>query len=226
MIDQANELQDKVALFAQIGKTNVKSRILIADDHDLVRETVASYLATAADVEVSQSRNLDEALEQIGTHGAFDLVLLDLTMPGMTMPNGLTRCLDANRPGPVALLTGTSSDEIEHRAIMDGAADYLPKTLSPKDLVARVRRILSGHVAHSDAKHSEAEGEAVGTPVLTRREKDVLHGICAGKSNRDISQDLDVQEVTVKLHVKTLSRKIGARNRTHAALIARELHLI
>ncbi|MDX5381531.1 MAG: response regulator transcription factor [Rhodobacterales bacterium] len=205
----------------------MKSRILIADDHDLVRETLACYLAKSADLDVSQSRDLDGALEQIGSHGSFDLVLLDLTMPGMTMPNGLIRCLDANRPGPVALLTGTSSEEIEHRAIMDGAADYLPKTLTPDALVARVKRILAGEVARpSDLKQADTDVEVQGTPVLTRREKDVLQGICAGRSNREIAEELDVQEVTVKLHVKTLSRKLGARNRTHAALIARDLHLI
>lgn len=227
MISSDKELRGEAALFAGNGKINVKSRILIADDHDLVRETLACYLAHAADVDVSQSRDLDGALEQIGSNGAFDLVLLDLTMPGMTMPNGLIRCLDANRPGPVALLTGTSSEEIEHRAIMDGAADYLPKTLTPDALVVRVKRILAGHMAQpSQAKQSDTDGEAVGTPVLTRRERDVLEGICAGRSNREIGQELDVQEVTVKLHVKTLSRKLGARNRTHAALIARDLHLI
>lgn len=221
------KLRGDPAALTQLGKINVKSRILIADDHDLVRETLACYLAKSADLDVSQSRDLDGALEQIGSHGSFDLVLLDLTMPGMTMPNGLIRCLDANRPGPVALLTGTSSEEIEHRAIMDGAADYLPKTLTPDALVARVKRILAGEVARpSDLKHADTDVEVQGTPVLTRREKDVLQGICAGRSNREIAEELDVQEVTVKLHVKTLSRKLGARNRTHAALIARDLHLI
>ncbi len=62
--------------------------------------------------------------------------------------------------------------------------------------------------------------------MLTQRERDVLLGLCEGKSNKEIAQDLDVQEVTVKLHVKTLSRKLDARNRTHAAMLARELHLI
>lgn len=207
----------------------MKSRILIADDHDLVRETLASYLAGAANLDVSQSRDLDGALAEIRQNGPFDLVLLDLTMPGMTMPRGLLQCLEANRPGPVALLTGTTSEEIEHRAIMDGAADYLSKSLSPDTLVKRVQRILAGHVARPEDIEwpaTETETQPRGTPVLTRRERDVLQGLCEGKSNKEIAQDLDVQEVTVKLHVKTLSRKLDARNRTHAALIARDLHLI
>jgi two-component system nitrate/nitrite response regulator NarL len=65
-----------------------------------------------------------------------------------------------------------------------------------------------------------------GTPALTRRERDVLAGLCAGKSNKEIARDLGLQEVTVKLHVKTLTRKLGARNRTHAAMIARTAGLI
>ena len=67
------------------------------------------------------------------------------------------------------------------------------------------------------------EDQALAT--LTRRETDVLRGICEGKSNKEIARDLDLQEVTVKLHVKTLSRKLGAKNRTHAAMIARDAGL-
>lgn len=207
----------------------MKSKILIADDHDLVRETLAAYLASAAQVNVRQSRDLSDALDLIHLEGPFDLVLLDLAMPGMTMPEGLRKCLAANKPHPVALLTGATAEAMERRAIMDGAAGYLSKTLTPEELIARVREILAGRYARVEDLPERADAtdpRPRGTPTLTPRELDVLAGLCEGKSNKEIARDLNVQEVTIKLHVKTLSRKIQARNRTHAAMLARDLHLL
>lgn len=210
-------------------KIDVTSKILIADDHDLVRETLACFLSEETGAEVAQSRDLGTALERISTEGPFDLVLLDLTMPGMTMPDGLRKCLAANDPHPVAILTGTTSRDIEYRTIMDGAAGFLSKSLAPDALVAKIRTILEGKyttLEDLEARGIGAHGTGRGSPLLTQRERDVLAGLCEGKSNKEIAQDLEVQEVTVKLHVKTLSRKLEARNRTHAALLARDLHLI
>ena len=93
-------------------------------------------------------------------------------------------------------------------------------------MVTAIRAMLAGQVfVPTELLVSDApQGE--GMLSLTRRETDVLRGLCAGKSNKEIARDLDLQEVTVKLHVKTLSRKLGARNRTHAAMIARDEGLI
>ena len=212
----------------------MKSRVLFADDHDLVRETISQYLETSADLDISQSYDLNDTLAKIRNEGPFDLVLLDLTMPGMTMPDGLSACLDANKPRPVALLTGTASQEAKYRALLDGAADCLPKSLRPEALLDRIARLLSGQVttpadlaaadlaAGDDIAHLPAQG----TPMLTPRERDVLRGLSDGKSNKEIADALEIKEVTVKLHIKTLTRKLGARNRTHAALMGRDLHLI
>lgn len=208
---------------------DVTARILIADDHDLVRETLACFLVKTTGMTVGQSRSLEDTLHLIEAEGPFELVLLDLTMPGMTMPDGLKKCLAANAPHPVAILTGTTSQEVEYSTIVDGAAGFLSKALAPDDLVIRIRAILEGkHTTLADlgAYDLGQQNTGRGSPSLTQRERDVLLGICEGKSNKEIAQDLDVQEVTVKLHVKTLSRKLDARNRTHAAMLARELHLI
>ena len=101
-----------------------------------------------------------------------------------------------------------------------GAHGFLPKTLAPAELVDAVDILMSGEIylpedALSDMTHG-----------LTPREVEVVRGIAGGKSNKEIARDLGVQEVTVKLHVKTLSRKLGARNRTHAAMLARDLGLV
>ena len=111
-------------------------------------------------------------------------------------------------------------------ALHAGAAGFLPKTLAVQALIAAVRLLASGGSFAPMAMLDAAPAVGVGTADLTRRERDVLRGVCDGKSNKEIARDLEVQEVTIKLHVKTLTRKLGARNRTHAAMIARNLGLI
>lgn len=200
------------------------ARVLIADDHDLVRSTLASYLVEATGDHITQAATLDEALALIARDGPFDLVLLDYTMPGMSMPSGLSRAIKANAPHPVAILSGTAPPEIARRALAAGARGFLPKSIDPDTMVSAVRHMIAGHVYRpQDFLDSEQRRPA---PVhITPREMDVLRGVMEGKSNKEIARDLDIQEVTIKLHVKTICRKLQARNRTHAAMLARDLDL-
>ena len=97
----------------------------------------------------------------------------------------------------------------------------MPKTLGSRDMVSAMRLMISGKAflplgAFPEEPHERPDGSQ-----LSRCEADVLRGICEGKSNKEIARDHDLQEVTVKLHIKTLGCKLGARNRTHAAMIAR-----
>ena len=199
-------------------------RILIADDHDLVRETLAAYLTSEGAAQVRTASTLDTALQEIANGGAFDLVLLDYNMPGMNGLDGLRRMLDANAGRPVAMLSGSASREVAEAALDAGAAGFVPKTLASRSVVTAVRFMIAGEIyAPFRFMH---QTPAPTTSGLTRRETEVLRGICAGKSNKEIASDLDLQEVTVKLHVKTLSRKLGAANRTQAAMIGRDRNLI
>ncbi|CUH62454.1 Protease production enhancer protein [Thalassovita gelatinovora] len=200
-------------------------RILIADDHDLVRETLADYIRNAGEFSVDQASNLDESLDLIQKNGTYDLVLLDYKMPGMTLPEGLLQTLETNADHPVAIISGTASPDVARRALATGAAGFLPKTIAPETLISAVRHLLGGGV-YAPQQFLESDRNDGQNPNLTPREMDVLRGICEGKANKEIARDLDVQEVTIKLHVKTLSRKLQARNRTHAAMIARDIDLI
>ena len=207
------------------GASETWMRLLLADDHDLVRETIGAYLQANGFAEISLASGLAEARELLVV-GTYDLLLLDYWMPGM---NGLEAMgqLRAEHPKlPVAILSGTASKDLAEAALRAGAVGFLPKTLSGQSMVAAIRLMLAGETfLPADLLVSDApQGE--GMLSLTRRETDVLRGLCAGKSNKEIARDLDLQEVTVKLHVKTLSRKLGARNRTHAAMIARDEGLI
>ncbi len=198
--------------------------LLLADDHDLVRETVADFLRLQGGYQVKTARTFEQATETQALEGPFDLILLDYSMPGMDALLGLTR-MKKQADCPVAILSGTASTQVARRALAAGAAGFLPKTLAPNDLIAAVQKMLSGNVYIPD-DYLSVEDIQSSKVSLTPRERDVLIGITEGKSNKEIARDLNIQEVTVKLHVKTLSRKLNARNRTHAAMLGRDLGLM
>lgn len=201
------------------------ARVLLADDHDLVRETVAAYLRCEGGFAVDVAGALDAALSAVRRGGGHDLVLLDYRMPGMESLTGLARMQAAARC-PVAILSGTAPPDVARRALRAGAAGFLPKTLAPRALISGVRQILRGEIyVPCDFLNSDRDPQEQADISLTARERDVLAGVSDGKSNKEIARDLSIQEVTVKLHLKTLSRKLGARNRTHAAMLGRDMGL-
>lgn len=201
-------------------------RFLVADDHDLVREAIGSFIETEGAVEVSLAANLGEALTAIKEQGPFDLILLDYNMPGMNGLEGLAKAIECNEGKPVAILSGTASRHIAEDALKAGAAGFVPKTLGSKSMVMAAKFMAQGEIfaPFNFLQQVDRGGEA--KAGLTQREQQVLRGIASGKSNKEIARDYALQEVTVKLHVKTLSRKLDARNRTHAAMIARDRELI
>ncbi|MCR9115182.1 MAG: response regulator transcription factor [Rhodobacteraceae bacterium] len=198
-------------------------KILLADDHALVRDTLAQYLGRAGGFVVEQASTLEEALQVNAAKGPFSLILLDYTMPGMDALEGLAR-MQSRSGCPVALLSGTAPPDVARRALRSGAAGFLPKTLSPEKMLEAVHRMVAGKI-FLPLEFLES-GEAEGHVQLTPRESEVLRGLAEGKANKEIARDLDIQEVTVKLHVKSLTRKLGAKNRTHAAMLGRDLGLI
>ena len=200
-------------------------RLLLADDHDLVRETLAAYLLAEGFAEVRTVATLPAALNELAKGAGFDLILLDYNMPGMNGLEGLAQAR-AMAPGvPVAIISGTTQRDLAEAALQAGAAGFIPKTLASRAMVAAVHLMAAGDVFAPISLLMQEPEIAEALASLTRREMDVLKGICAGKANKEIARDLELQEVTVKLHVKTLSRKLGAKNRTHAAMIARDAGL-
>lgn len=206
-------------------ETRAYMRILIADDHDLVRDTIAAFLEGEGMGDIVTCENLDDALAAVRGGGAFDLVLLDYNMDGMDGLAGLERMRAANGDQPVAIISGTASATIANDAIEAGAAGFVPKTMGARSMLAAIRFMIAGevYVPYEFLKSAE-EAQTVGN--LTVRETEVLRGLCDGKSNKEIARDLELQEVTIKLHVKNLCRKLDAKNRTQAAMIARDRKLV
>ena len=202
-------------------------KILIADDHDLVRETVAAFLSREKDFEIETASDLEDALTKIKQKPRYHLVLLDYSMPGMNGLDGLARAKEANEPWPVAVMSGIAPKTIAQEALDAGAIGFLPKTMAANSMINAIRFMSAGETfvpvqfmtAEEPAETNElAKG-------LSPRELEVLSGLCRGLANKEIARELELQEVTIKLHVKTLCRKLDAKNRTQAAMIAKEAGL-
>ncbi|WP_298256433.1 response regulator transcription factor [uncultured Litoreibacter sp.] len=201
--------------------------ILLADDHDLVRDTIAAYLETVEGFNVLTAANLADAMELMRGLDAIDLLILDYNMPGM---NGLEGLIRARRDHPkckIALMSGVANRDVATSAMSQGANGFIPKSLTAASLVNAIKFILAGErYLPFDFGTAEPEAKTEGVfSDLSARELQTLEQLCIGLSNKEIARNLDIKEVTVKLHVKNLLAKLGVSNRTQAALMAKERHL-
>jgi DNA-binding NarL/FixJ family response regulator len=203
-------------------------RILLADDHDLMIETLSAFLTSQGAFEVDTADTLDAACTKIGNSAPYDLVLLDYSMPGMNGLDGLAKAIKLSNGRPVALMSGTANKAIAQTAIDNGAIGFLPKTMAAKSVVNAIRFMAVGevYVPLGFLNAEETTPETALSALLSARESQVLDGLCRGLSNKEIARELDLQEVTIKLHVKTLCRKLDAKNRTHAAMIGKDAGVV
>ena len=200
-------------------------RVLIADDHPVVRQGLRTFLGVQDDItvvgEAGDGTEVLKAVEELDP----DVVLLDLNMPGM---DGQTALAELHARGVRArVLVLTSMTERGHvlPAVRAGAAGYLYKDVDPKALVQAIRAVHDGHVLlHPEAAQavlrSEQRDGVRELDTLTEREREVLIEIAHGRSNREIARALVVSEKTVKTHVSNLFTKLGVQDRTQAALYA------
>jgi DNA-binding NarL/FixJ family response regulator len=167
-------------------------RILIADDHDLVRDTIMLFLQVEAGAEVAAVGNLPEAVKAIKSAPRFDLVILDVAMPGMNGLESLRQVMAMAGGQRVALISGTATADIAEQALAMGAAGYLPKTLSARSLANAVRFMAMGE-QYAPLGFLRAAQEEAPHPLVQRlsgREMDVLRGLVSGKANKEIARDL------------------------------------
>jgi len=202
-------------------------RILAADDHEMVLDMLEMYLTRQASMTVAKAQSLDEALTQIAGNGPFDLVLLDLQMPGMNGLEGLRRAIDRNGGRPVAILTGTAVLRMVDEILSAGAAGILLKSTPARSLTNAIRFMHAGeqYLPIELMRASGPAARASGNGQLSESEMAVLAGLAAGRQNKEIAIDLGLAEPTIKMHVTAICRKLSARNRTQAVVNARDLGL-
>jgi len=193
-------------------------RVLTVDDHPLFRNGIAALLATQPDMSlVSEASNGREAIQQFRMHRP-DVTLMDLQMPGM---NGLDALMAIRGEFPEAriiMLTTYSGDVQVMRALKVGARAYLLKNLLDKELLGTIRAVHAGKRALS-AEASYELAEHAADEALTPAEVDVLRLIASGNANKQIAAQLSITEDTVKGRVRSILSKLGAHDRTHAAMI-------
>ena len=193
-------------------------RILSVDDHPLFRTGIAALLATQPDMcLVAEASNGREAVQQFRAHRP-DITLMDLQMPEM---NGLEALMAIRGEFPearVIMLTTYSGDVQVMRSMQIGARAYLLKNLLDKELLGTIRAVHAGKKALS-AEASYELAEHATDETLTPAEVEVLRLIAAGNANKQIAARLDITEETVKGRVKNILSKLGANDRTHAAMI-------
>lgn len=199
--------------------TTTPVRIMVVDDHPLLREGVAALIATEPDLQlVAMAADGREAIEQFRATQP-DVTLMDLQMPNMS---GIDAVISIRNEWPdarIIVLTTYAGDALAMRALKAGAQAYVLKGMVRKELLETIRAVSEGQrrvqpdVAMQIASHTA-------DAALSARELEVLELIAAGHSNKAIGSRLSINEETVKGHVKNILAKLGARDRTHAATMA------
>lgn len=225
-------------------------KILLADDHVLFRDAMIQFIqALRSEWKITTSDDFNSAFELLENGETFDLVLLDLRMPGMNGLDGLNKIIQKYPNQMVAILSGVAEEHHIKRAMGIGAQAYFPKTLSGKALVKAIEYVNdSGKkfvpMADDGTKimpaYFDDSGELQVTPPsnhvderlkkqieakLTKREMETLEQLSKGSSNKEIADTLGIQIATVKLHVSGVCKKLDVENRTQAAILGNKIGL-
>ena len=200
-------------------------RILIVEDHHVVRQGIIALLRTYPDVEVvGEAGDGLEAVEQYRLVRP-DVALMDLQLPRLSGADAISRIRGEFPGARFIVLTTFDGDEDIYRALQAGAKAYLLKGMTGEELLAAIRTVHSGK-ASIPASIAEKLAERVSGQQLTGRELNVLERIVAGRANKEIAVDLNISEATVKSHVNNLLGKLGVADRTHAATVAIQRGLV
>lgn len=197
--------------------------ILLADDHELVRETIAAYLTSNGGFEVHTAPSVDEAIEILSRHAKIDLAIFDYQMPGMNGLEGFAQLRSCYPMLKTAVMSGVASSQVAEEAIQLGALAFFPKSISVSSMVEGIRGLL----VDAGLEVAEVSGGAPDACQLqarfglTDREVEILNMVAQGQSNKVIAGELKLKETTIKFHVSNLMSKLGVSNRTQAALLAK-----
>ena len=197
-------------------------KVLIVDDHPVVRQGLRTFLDLQEDITVVGEAGDGESGVAAAEELRPDVVLLDLRMPGSDGLEALRGLRERGNPARVLVITSFTEPAAVLPAVRAGACGYVYKDIDPPALAAAIRSVHAGHVLlHPDVVRLQAAGEAAPAgSALTAREREVLAELARGRSNREIARGLSLSEKTVKTHVSAILTKLGVHDRTQAALQA------
>lgn len=212
--------------------------ILLVDDHALFREGLKFLLRSLdAELELEEAGDCAQALERASRRD-YDLVLLDLKLPGVNGMDAVRALREAVPAAPLVVLSGEEDPHVVREAIEHGAMGFIPKSSTPEVLIQALRLVLARGVylppavldsraapAAAPAASAQADSAAARLLGLTPRQADVLRCVIQGKPNKIIARELDISEGTVKAHLSSVMHALGAHNRTEAVYAAAKLGL-
>lgn len=211
-------------------------KLILADDHTLFRDGLVLLLkAHCANCDIWEGDGLDAALAQAQAHPDADVALLDLHMPGMDVP-GIRRFVELHPALPLIILTGAEEPQQIQDVLAAGASGFIPKSSTPAVMLSAIQLVLSGGTYIPPQLLSSASVSAhapTGSTIreraqtqLTDRQMQVLRLLAAGKPNKAICRELNIEEGTAKAHIAAIFRVLDVVNRTEAATVARETGLL
>jgi len=205
-------------------------KVLLADDHPLFREGIKPVLRKLyPDLEIIEAIDYPSAFTAMHQAGEVDLVLIDLTMPGMSGLDGVIRFRAAFPETPLVVLSASEQPEDIHQLLTTGALGYITKSSPSEVILGALRLVLAGGVyippSLLDYRNYVAEHDSSRPAALTSRQMEVLRELVKGQSNKQIAMALKVTEGTIKIHLATVFRILKVNNRTEAVLVAQKMGL-
>lgn len=210
-------------------------RILIIDDHPLYREGMKALLwGLAADVDVADASTLAQALPLLRDGPRFDLVLLDMHLPGTARLGALSAVKEEVEDAPVVVVSGDDDPHLIMKAIECGAAGYIPKSTDQAVTINALRLVLAHGVylppeamrTHGGSSALQGDSASAALPLLSERQRAVLKRLLQGKSNKVIARELSIAEGTVKAHLWSAYQVLGVSSRVQAMCRVHELGLL
>ncbi len=210
-------------------------KVLVVDDHSIVRDGLAALLEQVSpEFEVFQAGDAEEGLQLLDQVGDFDLVILDLFIPGVDGFEAIS-AFGLKRPElPVIVLSSSEDSDDVRRALASGALGYVPKSASQHVLLSAIKLVMNGDLyvpplvlsKSSDSNSQTGDLPKANGKLLTPRQREVLILLCEGNPNKAIAAKLNLSEKTVKTHISLIYKALNVANRMQASKAAREAGLI
>lgn len=200
--------------------------LLIADDHRLVAQALSNVLTATDEYQIELAASYSEAMQAIVKRN-FDIILLDLKMPGMVGLTSVTEIVRKTPDSGVVIFSGNADEQFVRECVAAGARGFIPKSMDVNAVHIALQLMGMGqkYVPFENPIHTDTNSRSTDTR-LTERELNILRLAALGETNKEIARSLATTETLIKMKMRNICAKLGARNRAHACIIGRERLLI